>query len=308
MDLRIRSFLQYIALEKRYSPQTVISYTTDLEQFEAFIIDYFRTDDIDWNRIDKKLIRAFMIHSLEASVSHRSIARKLACLKSFFKYMIRQNYLTNNPAVAIKMPRTEKKLPEYLTIDEVENLLKIPQVNSFEGLRNLAVLELFYGSGMRLSEVLNLKLSNILMEENLIRVTGKGNKERIVPLGTPTKKILEHYLELRPQYANKNVENVFVLKSGKKMYPMAVQRMVREYMAQVSAVQQKSPHILRHSFATHLLNAGAGIRTVKDLLGHESLSTTQVYTHLSIDHLKQIYNKAHPGASDKHKSNRRRSK
>jgi integrase/recombinase XerC len=309
MDIRIRSFLQYLALERRYSPHTTISYSTDLEQFESFINEYFRCEIIDWSRIDKRLIRSFMIHlQSEKQVAYRSVARKLACIKSFFKYLTREDIIKANPVAAIKMPKTEKKLPEYLTVEEVEELLRIPEMNNFEGLRNLAILELFYGCGLRLSEALNLTLASLLLQENLLRVMGKGNKERVVPIGSAAKKILEHYMELRPQFANKNVENVFVLKSGKKMYPMVIQRMVQTFMAQVSSLQQKSPHILRHSYATHLLNAGAGIRTVKDLLGHESLSTTQVYTHLSIDHLKRIYNQAHPGASDEQKPNRRRSK
>jgi len=205
------------------------------------------------------------------------------------------------------MPKFEKKLPEYISIEEVEALLKLPEIRTFEGLRDLSILELFYGTGMRLTELINIRLSNLLFAEDLIRVLGKGNKERIIPLGSVAKKVLKEYLEIRAQYAAKNVDNVFVLKSGKKMYPMAIQRIVKKYMSQVSNVHKKSPHILRHSYATHLLNAGANIRTVKDLLGHRSLSTTQIYTHISIDHLKSIYQQAHPGASKETKHKLRRS-
>lgn len=307
MDKHIRSFIQYISLERRYSGRTVVSYTTDLRQFEEFLFLHFNSDTIFWQRIDKKIIRYFLIYLSERQISKRSIARKLACIKALFKFLLQQEIIKQNPALSVKMPRLEKKLPSYLSIDEVEALLRLPEINNFEGLRDLAILELFYGAGLRLSELVSLSFVNLLLTENLLRIIGKGGKERVVPLGSIAKKILERYLEIRPQYALKNVENIFVLKSGKKIYPMYIQRMVRQYMTQVSSVHQKSPHVLRHSYATHLLNAGAGIRVVKDLLGHESLSTTQVYTHLSINHLKSIYKQAHPGATDKSKPKRRRS-
>ncbi|MBD3224442.1 MAG: tyrosine-type recombinase/integrase [Caldithrix sp.] len=215
--------------------------------------------------------------------------------------------MVHNPSLSLKIPKFERKLPEYLTIEEIEKLLRLPEINTFEGLRDLAIMECFYGTGMRLTELINLKLNDIYFDEDLIRVLGKGKKERIIPLGQAAKKILEKYLAIRPQYANKSVENVFVLKNGKIMYPMAIQRIIKKYLNQISNIQQKSPHTLRHSYATHLLNSGAGIRVVKDLLGHENLSTTQVYTHLSIDHLKNIYHRAHPGASETKQNKRRRS-
>lgn len=307
MDKHISGFLKYISLEKRYSDHTVESYANDLHQFETFLTGYFGINQIFWHLADKKAIRYFLIHLQDQGISRRSIARKLAALKSFFKYLIREGIVQHNPGLLIKMPKFEKKLPEYISIEEVEALLKLPEIRTFEGLRDLSILELFYGTGMRLSELINIRLSNLLFAEDLIRILGKGNKERIIPLGSVAKKVLKEYLEIRAQYAAKNVDNVFVLKSGKKMYPMAIQRIVKKYMSQVSNVHKKSPHILRHSYATHLLNAGANIRTVKDLLGHRSLSTTQIYTHISIDHLKSIYKQAHPGASKESKHKLRRS-
>jgi len=299
MDKTIRDFLRYISLERRYSPHTKESYANDLRQFESFLLEHFRNDKIFWQHIDKKIIRYYLMELQEKQLSHRSIARKLATLKSFFKFCTREQIIDHNPAFSIKMPRFPKKLPEYLSKDDVKKLLKLPKPNSFEGMRDLAILELFYGTGIRLSELINMKTSDIDFNQRLIRIVGKGNKERIVPIGRHAGEILKKYLQIRTQYVTNSVENVFILPSGKKMYPMAVQRIIKKYFDLVSDLKQRSPHILRHTYATHLLNAGASIRTVKDLLGHESLSTTQVYTHLSIDHLKSIYNQAHPGASKK---------
>ncbi len=307
MDKYIRGFLKYISLERRYSPHTVESYSADLNQFVQFLQNYLNTYEVIWKNIKKAQIRHFMVSLQEHGISKRSVARKLAALKSFFKYLTREEIIEANPALSIKMPRFEKKLPEFIPQGSIEKIMRLPQVRSFEGLRDLAILELLYGTGIRLTELIDLKTSDILLNEDLVRVFGKGSKERIVPLGASAKQILEKYLQVWPQYVEKNVDNVFILKSGKKMYPVAVQRIIKKYLSHIPNLDKKSPHILRHSYATHLLNAGASIRVVKDLLGHENLSTTQVYTHLSIDHLKNIYNRAHPGASDKSSIKLRRS-
>ncbi len=307
MEKEVKEFLKYLYLERRYSKNTIHSYETDLRQFVEFLEDHFGKARIFWKVIDKKILRYFLIRLQEQNISRRSIARKLATLKSFFRFLLKKDVIEKNPAATVKMPHFEKKLPEYLTTEEMQSLLRLPNYKTFEGLRDLAILELFYGTGMRLSELINLKIQQVDLNERLIRVTGKGNKERIIPFGGSAQIILERYLTIRPQYAEKTVDNVFVLKTGKKMYPMAVQRIVKKYLSQVSQIQKQSPHILRHTYATHLLNAGADIRVVKDLLGHENLSTTQVYTHLSIEHLKDIYNQAHPRASGKSSKNRRRS-
>lgn len=296
MDIHVRNFLRYLYLERRYSPKTVESYGHDLLQFEAFLFDYLRLDRIPWNKVDKRAIRLFLIILQEGNLSKRSIARKLATIKSFFKYLTREEIIEQNSSLTIKIPKFEKKLPAFATLEDIDRLMKLPDESTFEGIRDRAILELFYGTGMRLSELLTLKLSDIMRSENLIRLRGKGNKERVIPLGSVAKDMLNRYLEVRTKFAEQSVDSIFVLKSGKKMYPMAVQRIVKKYLAQASNSHKQSPHILRHSYATHLLNAGANIRVVKDLLGHESLSTTQVYTHLSIDHLKDVYKKAHPGA------------
>ncbi|MCD6374015.1 MAG: tyrosine recombinase XerC [Caldisericaceae bacterium] len=306
MNKKVRDFLRYLYLERRFTRNTITSYGTDLVQFQRFLENHLGTSQINWSLVDKRTIRYFLINLQEQNVSKRTVARKLATLKSFFRYLVKNEILESNPVSSIKMPKLEKKLPEYLSVSETEKLLSLPDFKTFEGLRDLAILELFYGTGIRLSELINLKVDQIDLKQQLIRVIGKGNKERIVPFGGSAKQIVEKYLLIRPQFAENSVDNLFVLKSGKKMYPMAVQRIVQKYLKQASNVQQKSPHILRHSFATHLLNQGADIRVVKDLLGHENLTTTQIYTHLSIDHLKRIYNQAHPRASNKSSKNRRR--
>lgn len=299
MDKNIREFLRYISLERRYSAHTVESYSTDLTQFESFLHSYFNTNTVFWKRVEKKIIRHFLISLQEQGIGRRSTARKLAAIKSFFKYLQREEIIVQNPALSIKMPKFEVRLPQFISEQEMDRILQLPEVRTFEGLRDLLILELLYGTGMRLSELIQLKESDILKEEKLVRILGKGNKERVVPVGNEAIKVLQQYLEHRPQYASKTVEHLLVLKSGKKMYPVAVQRILKKYLGEISQMQKTSPHVLRHTYATHLLNAGAGIRVVKDLLGHENLSTTQVYTHLSIDHLKNIYNRAHPGATDK---------
>jgi len=296
MDITVRNFLRHLALEKRYSPQTIKSYSTDLVQFSDFLDDLTDGYDIAWKKIDKKNVRHFLIELQGRGLSKRSIARKVATMKSFFQYLEKQEIVTNGIASVVKMPRFEQKLPEFLSNDEIKDIIHLPDQKSFEGIRDRAILELFYSSGLRLSELINLRLEDLMLRENALRVLGKGKKERIVPIGIPAKKAILNYLNYRQKEANPGIQELFVLKSGKKMYAMAVQRLVQKYINGVVSVGAASPHILRHSYATHLLDKGASIRVVKDLLGHQNLSTTQVYTHLSIEHLQRVYKKAHPKA------------
>ncbi len=296
MDITISKFLRYIALEKRYSPKTVESYSTDLTQFANYIDELSDGYDIHWKKIDKKYVRHFLMELQGRNLNRRSIARKVATLKSFFRFLEKQEIVDKSIASSVKMPKFENKLPEYLTKNEIDKIIHLPQLNHFQGIRDRAILELFYGCGIRLSELLNLKLENLMLREDAIKVKGKGKKERILPVGNYSKKALLYYLDERAKVAEHGLQELFVLKSGKKMYPMAVQRLIKKYINQVVSLSSASPHMLRHSYATHLLDNGANIRVVKDLLGHENLSTTQVYTHLSIEHLKSVYKNAHPGA------------
>jgi tyrosine recombinase XerC len=298
MDITVRKFLRYLDLEKRYSPQTIKSYSTDLSQFSDFLEDLNDGYDITWKKIDKKSVRYFLIDLQEREIGRRSIARKVATLKSFFQYLEKQEIVKSSIASSIKMPKFDQKLPEFLSAEEVKEILVIPDKKSFEGIRDAAILELFYSCGLRLSELINLRLEDLMLREDAIRVIGKGKKERIVPIGKSAKNAVLYYLSSRNKIARPAVHELFILKSGKKMYAMAVQRLVKKYINQVVNVHAASPHILRHSYATHLLDRGANIRVVKDLLGHQNLSTTQVYTHLSIEHLQRVYKKAHPSAEN----------
>jgi len=299
MDLSISKFLRYIALEKRYSPKTIESYSTDLTQFEKFLEELSDGHDIYWHKVDKKNVRHFLMELQLQGLNKRSIARKVATLKSFFKFLEKEEYVEKSIATAIKMPRFDNKLPEFLTKEEIEKIVNLPDQSAFEGVRDKAILELFYSCGLRLNELLSLKLEDLMLRENAVRVMGKGRKERILPIGIPAKNSLLNYLEWRKKTAEPGVQEIFILKSGKAMYPMSVQRLIKNYINRVVNLSSASPHMLRHSYATHLLDSGANIRVVKDLLGHENLSTTQVYTHLSIDHLKNVYKKAHPGVKNK---------
>ncbi len=299
MDISSQKFFRYLELEKRYSRHTIENYRIDLNQFSKFLTHLNDGYDISWERVTLRDIRAFLMELHESGLGKRSIARKVATLKSFFRYLEISGVVTQSIAASVKMPKFEKKLPEFLTAEEVSEILLTVKGQSFEAVRDRAILELFYACGLRLSELIGLRMEHLILREKALRVQGKGNKERIVPLGDMALNALKEYINRRPAVALPGTRELFVLSSGKKMYPMAVQRLVKKYIQQVVRNTKAHPHILRHSYATHLLNNGANIRVVKDLLGHENLSTTQVYTHISIEHLQNVYKNAHKRATQK---------
>jgi len=298
METIVRGYLEYLEGERNYSAHTILSYETDLSSFVQFLhqegINSFAT-------VHKESLRAFIGSLIDKGFSQRSIARKVASMRSFFKYLRRLKIINGNPALVLITPKIGKRLPSFLDEESVHQLIDSPDQTTANGKRDRAILELFYSTGMRLSELIGLTISDLKKEEGLIKIRGKGRKERIVPVGRKAMDAVNEYLqdekELRlKDHVLSGDRPLFVMKEGRRMYPQAVGRMVKKYIGMVSEVEKKSPHILRHSFATHMLNHGADMRAVKELLGHESLSTTQVYTHVSSARMKKVYEDAHPKA------------
>lgn len=303
MQNLISTFLRHIEGERNYSPHTLAAYEDDLRQFNEFLQRHYSDSAFSLSAIDRITVRLFLHDLVDQGFSRRSIARKLACLKSFFRYLKRSKKLDVNPAAAIVAPRPEKRLPTVLSESEAEALMQQPDCTTPEGTRDRAMLELFYGAGIRLSELIGLDWHDINFDDGTIRVTGKGSKQRIIPLGRSASAALKAYAKKRAAVLLPGMHDqtagraVFITRRGKRLQPKNVNVLLNTYIARVSESTKKSPHVLRHSFATHLLDRGADIRAVKELLGHESLSTTQVYTHVGVERLKKIYAQAHPKAS-----------
>jgi len=297
-----QDFLAYLRKERNYSAHTIAAYEDDLTLFASFLAGQGNVPGSDLRSVDHLVLRAFLGVLLEQGFSKRTIARKLACLKSFFSYLHRRGVLRSNPSTLVSSPKLEKRLPQFLDEDTVARLMEQPDRSTPEGVRDTAILELLYSTGIRLSEMLGLKLGDVNLYDRTIKVTGKGNKQRIVPLGSQACRAINAYLRIRPGFARGSAGpaasgRVFLTVRGNGMNPKGVNLLMNKYIGQVSEIAKKSPHVLRHSCATHLLNRGADLQAVRELLGHESLSTTQVYTHVSIDRLKTVYARAHPKAT-----------
>ncbi len=294
-------FLHYIEHQRLYSAHTIISYRNDLSQFVDFLEARHEAQSINPLKVKTEDIRSFLGFMLKSGLGKRSIARKLSAVKSWFRYMLRNDIIPVNPAGVVSAPRLDRPLPTVLSEAQTFQLMSLPPDDSFQGLRDRAILELFYGCGIRLSELLNLQIADLDFSRELIRVLGKRQKERLIPFGKYARIALENYLKIRdeeiPHLEDPSI--VFVDSKGKPLYPVKVQKMVHRYMQELSEQAHLSPHVLRHSFATHLLDRGADLMVVKELLGHESLSTTQIYTHVSMDRLKKVYRQAHPRAERK---------
>jgi len=292
----IDSFLKYLTYEKRSSRHTIQSYKTDLLQFESFIQIHY-----DPNKIvhaDHRMIRDWMVSLVELGYSSRSINRKIASLRSYYKFLLKRNHLTKDPTQKIRILKSGKKIPHFVKEDEIIRLFDEYDFGSeFEGIRDKLLLELLYGTGIRLSELLNLKVADIDFFEGTIKVLGKRNKERIIPLNIELITQITHYLERKKEnFKGNGNEYLIVTNNGEKCYSMFVYRTVRKYLDSFTSIDKRSPHVLRHTFATHLLNKGAELNAVKDLLGHTSLAATQVYTHNSLEKLKKVFDQAHPKA------------
>ncbi|MBN2781544.1 MAG: tyrosine recombinase XerC [Candidatus Marinimicrobia bacterium] len=298
----IEDYLKYMRSVRSYSEHTLDAYRRDMAQFYAFCCEYFGQDEVAMKDVDKVSIRHFLGMLTENRYAARSAARKLAALKSFFKYALKRKWIEKNPAYAIKSPRIPRNLPTVLSKEQTTRLFDGLDATDFITARDAAMIELFYGSGIRLSELMNLRLKDIQFNNMLLTVLGKGNKQRVLPLGDSGRKALETYLRFyEADFGRPGREDpLFLSRLGSKISTRNVRLRIEKYLRTVSdGARKNSPHVLRHSFATHLLDAGADLESVRMMLGHESLSTTQVYTHVRTDRLKSAYDKAHPRADKK---------
>jgi integrase/recombinase XerC len=292
MDL----FFKYLEFEKRYSPHTLLSYQTDLGQFAQYLAQTYQITDPA--TADHAIIRSWIVSLVQKNLDPRTVNRKIACLRSYYKFLLQQNRISKNPTLRIKPPKTAKKLPAFVPQEAFNIFLDSFSFEpTLEGLRDKLILELLYGTGIRLAELIGIAEADLNLAAKTVKVTGKGNKERLVPLNDSLLASLAAYLEKKnSEFPDNNTQKLLVTTKALPLYPKLVYRIVKKYINLVSTSEKASPHVLRHSFATHLLNNGADLNAIKDLLGHASLAATQVYTHNSIEKLKSIFDKAHPKA------------
>ena len=326
----IHEFLNYLKFEKHFSEHTAKCYNADLVQFCQYLSGDstgLATGSEDWShkelggvatqtetKIEQLLlslttdnVRAYMVILNDKQYSKSTIARKLATLRSFYKFLVKRGHITKNPVTAVRTPKQDKKLPKFLEYDQVKKLLDTPPADNWLGARDRAIMETLYGTGVRVSELVALNLEDVDFLGEVLHVRGKGKKERISPIGSSALQSIQHYMEFRNRRAQSNgnfdAKVLFVNKHGKRLSTRSVRRKMDKYLKMAGLDPSISPHTLRHSFATHMLNNGADLRSVQELLGHQSLSTTQIYTHLTTKRLKEVYNDAHPRDEQIEKTN-----
>lgn len=301
MEKYIKKYLLHLTFERNFSENTVKAYEIDLLQFNTFLNEQFGTDRVRPKDIDKLAVRHFLAWMQKEGLTKKTVARKLACIRSFFRYLCREKILETNPTVHLATPKIEKKLPSFLDVGQASQAMELPDKGSIMGLRDAAILEVLYSTGIRLSELVGLNVTSVDPVGEVVKVTGKGRKQRIVPLGGKALEALTAYIGKRKELmkgkkTKVDAQAMFLNRTGGRLSTRSIQKIVERYLRRVSQVQKVSPHVLRHTFATHMLDAGADLKAVKELLGHVSLSTTQVYTHVTLDRLKKAYAKAHPRA------------
>jgi|UniRef100_A0A7V5Y0G7 tyrosine recombinase XerC len=289
MDNLLEKFLKYLKAERNYSEETLRAYKNDLNQFGEYLFDREKIDN--FLKVNSQMVRNFVGYLLKYGYDKRTVCRKLSAVKSFYRFLKEIKLVEKNPATIIKSPRLERKLPGFLTESQIREVLELtpPKEISY---RDKAILELFYAAGLRVKELVNLKISDVDFENRILKVKGKGEKERIVPFGSYALKAIKEYLEKRKD----NSPYLFVSKFKRKLSNRQIQKIVKKYLSKLKNPPATNPHVLRHTFATHLLDRGVDLRAVQELLGHSSLQTTQIYTHLTIGQLKEIYKKTHPRA------------
>jgi integrase/recombinase XerC len=296
-------FLDYYRGTRRASPRTIIAYSSDLSQFLGFLQDYGMGQDPDVRLVDRLTIRAYLGFLQAGGLSRRSVARKLACLRSFFRFLVEEEAVETNPLVGVRTPRQERRLPSFLHVHEMEALLSRPDAGSVLGQRDAALLETLYACGLRVSELVGMDLSSLSLDDGFVLVRGKGGRERLVPLGSVAVLVLRRYIgEGRAALRHGNVvapggeRALFLNCRGGRLSDRSVRRILGRYLGMIAMARHVTVHSIRHSFATHLLENGADLRSVQELLGHESVSTTQVYTHVTGERMRTVYARAHPRA------------
>lgn len=299
---QVEQFLQHLKYERNVSPHTLRNYASDLEQFRAFLFNVEKRDDMPVDEIDRLTIREWMA-SLHGDHKKTSVARKLASLRTFFQFLIREGKLESNPAKQVATPRIERKLPDHLSMEDAVRFIETPDINTDLGRRDRAILEFLYATGIRVGELVGINIADVDFRERMVRVTGKRKKQRIVPFGEPAAQALMNYLEetrgvflAGAPEAERDINALFLHRRGGRLTTRSVGRMIDKYIKQCSLHSDISPHSLRHTFATHLLDQGADLRDIQELLGHARLSTTQIYTQVSMEKMIEVYDKAHPKA------------
>jgi tyrosine recombinase XerC len=298
MRKELGEFLAYLTHERNASPHTISSYRIDLGQLAA----YLEERKIRLPQVDNVVLRGFLVELYRRKLGKTSAARKLAAIRSFFKFCVRRRILDENPAKVVSTPRIEQHVPGFLSEEEMRKLLEVPSTGDALGLRDRAILELFYATGIRVSELVGIGLGDLSLAERMVRVKGKGKKERLIPFGKKAEASLRAYMGVRHEFPLRLGESpLFLNYQGGRLTTRSVQRLTAKYLKQAALRKGLSPHALRHSFATHLLGRGADLRVIQELLGHESLATTQKYTHMDVAQLLEIYRKSHPRAKSSDK-------